>query len=1229
MIKEDIPLYKLDLTGNSKFNLVLQEYKSRTDVVNNQIFIPPKAPFYQKSFKMYDMGGKLLDEGTDYEFYGIMGKLTQYTGKPVGLFVRILKDTIVEWKMDYQVVGNFNVITNEILNMLQSIYQDDRYVFWDNIDNKPLWFIPQIHQHDLAYDIFGFSDLVRELNRIANYVGAMSSASDFMIQSFQDHLEVYINGYKQILTDMLNSHIDNKMDAHGVNSASIGLGNVANVATATLEETLDGTRDDLRVSVYNAAKAADASSGRNDKLFPSGSLPILRYGSDTFIPPTIAGSFEGLGGTSRRSGAVVETDGTLLILTHRNNGKYRGLYFTRCRNYLESNPNYDFTAYMYQHPTATAAGATLDTIINGSNQYVMVVGDSKKNMWWWCETHGTFNPDRHVLIRLSGEWVSQDMSIAVNYADVYNLPGLAMVLADKNYQDHWAIVQPYRMEDFLDNRRPGMLPDYPAMGSEAWGSGLIINAGMSINVVSGKSGTIKRAKINFNHPVYGNYNDFYFTPWFPKTSKVNGGIVINSYFATFDPPATTSVNFGSPFAFWMNTGKFGEYGFRYSHNLTARHSSGAEISNQPNYRCTFNIIQNGSDVEIKVTPAAGMEKLWTIDLTNLKQGVKEYTQYLNNVPLVTRYYSMDQTGGSVINGGYLQISGGTTNVAFPPVYRMDRASFLNTIDNFIAPPKNMAESTALYNKRVLELNPVGMGSAFSVQRLISADFDDYTKAGYMVRQFGETKAEWFYRSAAYMNSNFDHVAPPLTSNFQNVNFAHYPFVPSGMKCNIGQQIYSGIQMPRAGVSNKDNQHKFLGASADSTFDGLLPAKRKAPNTTAFGDNILPWTLSVKTVEGVIDMKVVTAIDLNNYLTRVVIPAFVGAGFTEKDVRETWAVHMALTPSGGWDAIWIAFSPRQPAVTVAILVTSITPSGTPTTWNGISLYPDATGGAKSAVKPFYYSRQIATNEMPHIDFSTATSTQGFFCAIPYKGVVNGVRDTSGYNVLISTQTRYVSFGGIMPAAVYAEISADGTSINKIGHNFVQDWGYETNITCSPYYGVGWANIGANIFEGAAVGSRLYDQTNSIFDNITNGAYSGVNEIGMSNILTPQYTVYFQVANDVLIAGKMYDIPATYIDILALDPSPANKTFYIYLQYSNGQGVYKITKDVLPESSTQALIGKVTCGPTQIDRIEPYNRFTMDGAQISAVREGSAILASSGSLFEVGNTSAILLSSDFIS
>lgn len=1227
MIKEDIPLYKLDLTGNSKFNLVLQEYKSRTEVVNNQIFIPPKAPFYQKSFKMYDTAGKLLVEGEDYEFYGLMAKLTQYTGKPVGLFVRILKDSITEWKMDYQVVGNFNKITNEILNMLQSIYQDDRYVMWDNIDNKPLWFIPEIHQQDLAYDIFGFTDLVRELNRIATYVASTSSATDFMLQSFQDNLEVYISGYKDVLTKILNRHIANKTDAHGVDKSDIGLGNVANVRVATLEETLDGTRDDLRISVYNAAKAAEASSGRNDKLFPSGSLPILRYGSNTFIPPTISGSFEGLGGTSRRCGAIIETDGTLLVMTHRNNGKYRGLYFTRCVNWQEAEPDYDFTAYLYQHPTATAAGATLDTIINGSNRYVMVVGDRVKNLWWWCETHGTFNPDRHTLIPLSGEWVSQDMAASYSISDVYEISSLACVVADQNYADYWAIVQPYVISEFV-KRRPTQYPDYDTIGGQAWGNGAIINAGSSFNIVASKSGTIKRATIDFTHPVFGNFKDNYWSPWLPKVELVNGSYVTTSCYAKYDPPIVNILNFRSIFAYWLNNGNFGEYSFRYEH-IGQNQTNSTTSQHQLVYRATLKIIRNGSDFLVSVTPAEGLDQLFTIDVDN--PGTKDWNNYVKY--LATNYKAatgMDQTGSAVLTGGYVSFAQGTVGVAFPPAYALGKATFLVDSASMLLPPNYESNFDIVYNQKTFtEKNPVGMTSQFAIQRLLSSDNNDYTKSGVLVRQFEGSSPAWFFRPISYMNSNWEHTAPPNVSTFQGQNFNHYPFTPGGYTCTMDFQVYPGTQMPISGVNNAGNQKKFLGATCDTTITGIPPTD--SPNGTGkyLGDLIMPYEVNIGTTDGVMSVTPTTAIDLNNTLTNVIIPAFVAAGLIENDVRETWAVHMALNPTGEWHAVWIAFRINSHNVTVAALVTTLSPTGTPTTSDGYSLYPDAVCAKKSPVKTEVRSNQGPNDTYVHPNYRNNGASLPYFLGIPYKGVTNGARDLSAYTVIMSTSTRYISYGGSLPPGYLMEIKADGSEITKLGSIFIQDWGTDNTMCAMPYYGPTYAGTGTSVFEGAAIAGSVYDQTGDIFDNIAAGKYTGNPVIGMSNILTPQYTVYFQEALDVLISGKMYDIPATYIDILTLDSSPANKTFYVYLQYVNGEGTYTITSDIKPESSSRGLIAKVTCGPTQIDRIEPYNRFTMDGAQVSAKREGSAILASTGSLFDIGDTSTILLDIDFIS
>jgi hypothetical protein len=1237
MIKEDIPLYKLDLTGSSKYNLVLQESKSRTEVVNNHIFIPPKGPFYQKSFKMYDTSGKLMVEGTDYEFYGIMGKLTQYTGKPVGLFVRLLKDSIVEWKMDYQVVGNFNAITNEILNMLQSIYQDDRFVMWDNIDNKPLWYIPDIHQHDLAYDIFGFTDLVRELNRIASYVALTSSATDFMLESFQDHLAVYIDGYKDILTKMLDRHIANKQDAHGVNKAAIGLGNVANVSVATLEETLDGTRDDLRITVYNAAKAAEASSGRNDKLFPSGSLPILRYGSDTFIPPTIAGSFEGLGGSSRRGGAIIETDGTLLILNHRNNGKYRGLYFIRCRNWQAKDAVYDFTSYLYQHPTATAAGATLDSIINGSNKYVMVVGDSIKNLWWWCETKGTFNPDRHVLIPLSGEWVTQDIVGNINPADIYNNVDGANVIADANYADYWGIVQAYRAPEFAE-RRPSAFPEWKTLGYGAWNNYPLQRIAYSINIVAGKSGTIKRAHINFNHPLWGNANDSYFMPYAPKYENINGKRVCTSHFAVYDPPIDGCWAFRDPNAYWLGKGTLGEFAVRIE---VANNNIGYNTVNFQGWSTwagSFKITRNGADFTIDVTPAPGFDKIYTVDTTVGGQvsGKKEWDNYNRYVMNASTYYpsALDNTGSAALTGAYISFTQGFGNTAFPPAYAIVRARYLESAEKMLESPQSGPWDVVYDRLMFNETNPLGMGTLWANQRLVCADSDDYTKACIIGTQgIPGVGLRWYFRYTPFLDSNFQHVKPSQQSTFQGKSFQNYPFTPSGVLTDIGQWYMLGTHYPRAGVNAKDVFRRMLGCNSDTRIDGKAPTNPTDPNGVGKrrGDGIWPYDSQMKIVDNVPTIQVVTAYNVIPAIIRTLVPLLVAQGFTQEQVLETYQVHHYQAPNGTWHAVWTFLSPRMPDLYYAGIVTTVAPKGTAVTKDGYQYYADCEITVLSPVKITRKVNATNTNTITHTYYG-ATSGNAYAngIGIPYKAWDRGsTYDNTGYYGFMQGIAQHMYQGNSRPMQVHFEINAAGTEMTKLDFRDAAVWGPDNFMVVNPYNGVGAALPNAYIFEGAALASDIFDTTGNIYDKFAGNTYNGTSAIGMSNILTPQYTVYFQNANDVLIAGKMYDIPATYIDILTLDSSPANKKYYIYLQYSGGQGVYNITKDVRPESSSQALIGTVYCGPTQIDRIEPYNRFTMDGAQISAKREGSAILASSGSLFDIGDTSTILLDTDFIS
>ncbi|QDJ96894.1 hypothetical protein PS1_0135 [Aeromonas phage PS1] len=284
MLIPDIPRFKLDLEGNSKFNAIPKEYGKRSNEKNNEIFVPQYAPFYINSFKMYFKTGEPMVLGEDYEFYGIMSKLTEYTAKPVGLFVKLLKPEITEWYSSYQVVGNFNKVNDDIILMLKAIAEDDRTVDWNNIDGKPEWYNPKLHQHDLTYEIFGFTDLINAWEMLIDKDILGKGNLTMMLESFEEKLDVYINGFRQQTVKLLERHKANKTDAHGVQKDQIGLDKLDNFKTASLSETVDGKTTERHITVYNAAKVATMMTGQNARLLDSGKLPIFTFPSDPADP---------------------------------------------------------------------------------------------------------------------------------------------------------------------------------------------------------------------------------------------------------------------------------------------------------------------------------------------------------------------------------------------------------------------------------------------------------------------------------------------------------------------------------------------------------------------------------------------------------------------------------------------------------------------------------------------------------------------------------------------------------------------------------------------------------------------------------------------------------------------------------------------------------------------------------------------------------------------------------
>lgn len=1227
MIKKDIPLYKLDLTGVSKYNKVTREYGERSTSYNNHIIIPNQAPFYISTVSLFSVTGEKLVEGTDYEFYGILGKLTKFTAKPVGLFIKLKNDNIKSWYITYQVVGNFNKITNELINMLESNYQDDRLVNFTDIENRPLYFDPPVHQHDLAYNIFGFTDLAKEIIRIGEIQSTLTHISDVELDALELRLERMIDNYKNIILDLVKSHDSSLHNNHGVTKEGIGLEKVDNYPVATLQEALEGTRTDLHLTPYIAAQAIGKSSGKNNGLFPAGQFPFLRYGSDTFIPPIIQGSFEGIGGYSRRCGAIVESDGTLLILEKRYNGKVDGLYFVRCKNWSSQDAKYEFTGYRYVHPTATADGATLNTIINGSNRYIMVVGDSNKNIWYWTETHGTFNPDRHTLHRLTGEWVNEDVS-SPGPTWVENPWDLSTLLVDNNYKNHFGILQGYPFDNFK-KKRPNNV-EYTKVNPDAKRF-----EGFSFNIVSNLTGNIKRAKVDFSHPIFGKQNDDYFTPYMYETVDVGDETLIKSYFARFSTPIKVVYQFRALYADWLKANNDNQFSFRFEYSALVGSKDGGSRSWRIPYRALLDITTVNGSVTVRIAPATGDTDLISIDTVKLwdeeTSNGKAFAKYKYEVDL---FDPIDLVGRVHLGEGQTIFVGGASGTAFPSTYLLGELDFLKNKDVLLKPTATEESTKYMYNDRdkiVYETNPIGFGGQFVCQKFICSDYDNPLSSGIMARMMVDGVSKWVFREVPWLGSDWKTKTPTGTLNLGGTEVINYDLVSKTYQTNLGPKVVVNSYLPVNDINWQEPLRRIFGADRNSTYLGKLTGLNYDERTGP-GDGVIMDIVDVKLIDNVVTFKPKIAFNIMPAIKRSVIPLFEQQGISAKDVEDSWYFGRGMRSNGDFFGLFTAFTITDDyQMKMGFVFCHFSSQGPSRTLeDGCIFYDDSYFIQLSEIKTVVYLEKVLSKSKSQIDFGAdAYRYSPAMFTVPYGGINNGVMDTNNMVIMTTSSTFFYNTQGSIPSMLLS-VSSDFNTLNGFSRPNYSEWGPETDWGVQDLkFCIGGGQNLHSLMEGAGTVTHGPLQTGNIFNNIVNGRFDSEKHLGISNLMSSQYTVYFEKQDSVLLAGKEYSIAATYIDLRVIDPSPANKTFYIYVRYQNSTAEYEIVKQPSVETSMRGLIAVVNCGPTQIESVVPYNRFSLDGASISPNRQGGTILASSGSVFDKGDTSSILKDDDYIS
>lgn len=234
--------YPLDLTGISPENKVIGEPHTLQPGINRSA-VPLYGAFYTESLVVRDADTtEILTPNDQYLPIMYHEEASERSGKEVCGGVIVTDGTVSQnIILDYQLVGgDFQNITQIILDLIENLNLDEREVMWGDLLGRPNAFPPAHHLHDVG-DLFGFEYLVESVNSLREAVLYGDVAS-------HDELKAMIEDRRQQLQDAIDAFradydefIARRDNPHEVSKAQVGLGSVANHPLANQDEAEEGS----------------------------------------------------------------------------------------------------------------------------------------------------------------------------------------------------------------------------------------------------------------------------------------------------------------------------------------------------------------------------------------------------------------------------------------------------------------------------------------------------------------------------------------------------------------------------------------------------------------------------------------------------------------------------------------------------------------------------------------------------------------------------------------------------------------------------------------------------------------------------------------------------------------------------------------------------------------------------------------------------------------------------
>jgi len=1162
--------YRTDIRRENPENEVPDEPFKVAAGKFTRVIVPRHAPFFIKGLKLKHTNGEpmILDE--DYEIFRIMPRLTGLAGEGVACMVTLKKPEITEGLISYHVVGEFPLLDSTMLALIVDAINDDRPVYWENLQNKPTVFPPTLHTHSMLYDLVCFQDTIEFLSEMQALIEAQGmDIIERRLTHYMELVDWYIGVYGKMLDNFLKNHAES-YDAHGLTKLDVHLEKVDNYPTATSGDVLQG-RNDMHLRPQELKNIIEHYGFNSDEFLEAKVMPVAQFGNTNFIPPNIDGSFEGLGGTIETGGMCLENDGTITYLCNRMDGRTRGLYFSVMSDANDGSAiKLTYTGFKYEHPRFDPDGANVDRICQGSGSECILVGDSFQDIYYVGLTNGSLDPTKHVYSKINLRPLVEAIYSnpgAVKVASVIGMVSVAM-MAD------WVYV-------ILSANVPGPAAD-ASVGQNLNYKHIfrvpISSIQAQVDVVA------TRQNVSFMDADGVQVNNSPFYRWYTK--QVDGNGHVTKALFTFSPYPCN--NFIGPYRtsatlVAQNPNAPGTYALKFISGYYAAYTSptvNGSMDQTPEINYDFNpytgvMTYKSRTAEFNVNFAANP--------IVPPAYAHKYAKYLMlffyqcqgmNVLDDGRVISAGAYGFSGFPRGGIVSSMANSNSRYATVARLwGTGSDLTMVGGGIIAETMVSPTENNINVRALLYGPGG-------EYYISGQKAIPTKLGLYWKTVSGKLAVRSEIQNLYMGNI---VSRPLTNNIRRVNalagmggatvsvpsanldFAGIEVGQSALCVNSQKRWFNRELMGNAwsgGIGDDDivliaTHNRRLDADGTFTIVPTLEILYPSNIVAALKAQVQnPGILAASRVPGIVTVCDPTFSPIANFGWLPITVSIQYTGVPGADQNTLYGTILSIQPT------YVASGGRY-VVTGFTVINAFH-------WSGISRAmntPRIFGSGEWTDTP-----QTTLGPMRVQYYLNGNNIQVYHgCGV----MAQTPGDAYTMDFLLTYNDRTATHAWTTAAPV--EHSSRGAGVIMTPDNGIQvmrGWDLSTG---------GAATISEGIVNYPLVGS-VYP------------------EVG--------WVIFFKTDINVVFNGTLYVLPLGTIDLRDIDAAPQWKTFYIYAILDNGVPRYDISREKRLETNYQLWVGTVVTNDRQILTIERYNVFALDGHRISETKRGNSIPAASG-------------------